>query len=178
MVGPFYLDEKIKKIFNENNSKKELKEIYLDINCLSIKEKFDINNKKDLIHYIEAILKIKKTCFRCGSLYATQKCNSCSKYFHANLCLEQLTEIYNEERFCLDCYKKKISEKIDHRVKFSKKIRYNLYPKNYFLQNKIYNSQYYPQLSEEVYFILHAYLNFLKSHKEYILFELDNTIFF
>ena len=42
----------------------------------------------------------------------------------------------------------------------------------YFLGEKIYNSQYYPQKGEEVYFILQAYIQFLRDEYQYIIYEI------
>ena len=36
----------------------------------------------------------------------------------------------------------------------------------------MFNSQYYPQIGEEVYFILHAYLQFLREQYQYIIYEI------
>jgi len=172
IYGPFYLNESTGKIISSDaNSTKGLKEIYVDINCLTENNDF---KKDDPINSIEEVIKQNKICFRCGSSFATKKCDLCQKIFHGNLCLSQMTEDFEGHKYCLECFKKKYTNYLDENSKPIKKIKYNSISKKYFLCEKIFNSSYYPQLEEEVYFIMHAYIQFLRDKYEYILYEVDD----
>ena len=181
LFGPFYLNENTNKVLATRtiNMHLELKEIYIDINCLAENNDFSQMNKRDCIfnptNTIEEVIRQNKTCFRCGSSLATKKCHNCQKMFHGNLCLSQMTDEYEGHKYCLECLKKKyvyyIKEKI--KIKPNKRIKYENVNKAYFLSTKIYNSQYYPQIGDEVYFILHAYIQFLGDKFQYILYETD-----
>ena len=180
LFGPFYLNENTGKITANqpnNNHLTQVKEIYVDINCLAENNDFIQTNKRDCIFNptssIEEVIRQNKICFRCGSSFATKKCYACQKMFHGNLCLNQMTEEFEEHKYCLECYKKKKMKYLDEKIKTTKRINYDIVSKNYFLKTKIYNSQYYPQMGEEVYFILHAYILFLKDKYQYILYEAD-----
>ena len=197
IFGPFYYNETTGKIspnkLNENNEKNEKeikenkeevkekegekikeKEIYVDINCF-----IDNSNNKDVNYVfnpltsIEEVIKQGKICFRCGNPFASKKCNLCQKMFHGNLCFNQMTEEYNDKRYCLECYKKEYAKVVQEKIR-PKKIYYEKLGKKYFLQKKIYNSQYYPQKGEEVYFILHAYIQFLNDKYQYFMYEINS----
>ena len=179
LFGPFYLNENTGKILATqiNTIHIGLKEIYIDINCLAENNDFIQMNKRDCIFNptssIEEVIRQNKICFRCGSTFATKKCHACQKMFHGNLCLIQMTEEYEDHKYCLECLKKKYLNYITDKIKPNKRINYDTVSKNYFLKTRIYNSQYYPQLDEEVYFILHAYILFLRDKFQYILYEID-----
>ena len=179
IFGPFYLNENTGKILtSQNNLHLDLKEIYIDINCLAENNDFTQTNKRDCIFNpissIEEVIRQNKICFRCGSTFAMKKCHSCQKMFHGNLCLNQMTEEFEDHKYCLECLKKKYNNYLQEKIKHNKRINYDIVNKNYFLSTKIYNSQYYPQLGEEVYFILHAYIQFLRDKYQYILYETDD----
>ena len=179
VFGPFYLNENSGKVLSSQIfTHITLKEIYIDLNCLAEDNDFIQTNKKDCIfnptNTIEEVIRQNKICFRCGSTFATKKCHSCQKMFHSNLCLNQMTEEMDNHKYCLECFKKKFGKYLEEKVKFNKKINYNSVNKNYFLVTKIFNSQYYPQLGEEVYFILHAYIQFLRDKYQYILYEMED----
>ena len=179
LFGPFYLNENTGKVSaTQINTHLEPKEIYIDINCLAENNDFSQTNKKDCIfnptNSIEEVIKQNKTCFRCGSTFATKKCHSCQKMFHGNLCLSQMTEEFDNHKYCLECLKKKYVYYLQDKIKPNKRLNYDSINKNYFLATKIYNSQYYPQMGEEVYFILHAYMQFLRDKYQYILYEIDD----
>ena len=181
LFGPFYLNENTNKVLvaQMTNIHLQLKEIYIDLNCLAENNDFSQMNKRDCIfnptNSIEEVIRQNKICFRCGSSLATKKCYGCQKMFHGNLCLNQMTDEFGGHKFCFECLKKRyinyIKEKI--KLKLNKRIKYVNVNKNYFLSNKLYNSQYYPQIGEEVYFILHAYMQFLGDKFQYILYEAD-----
>ena len=181
IFGPFYFNENNGKILtSQTNMHMDLKEIYIDINCLAENNDFSQTNKRDCIFNpassIEEVIRQNKICFRCGSTFATKKCHSCQKMFHGNLCLNQMTEEFEGHKYCLECLKKKYFNYLQEKIKHNnKRINYDLVSKNYFLSTKIYNSQYYPQLGEEVYFILHAYIQFLRDKYQYILYEVEEN---
>ena len=82
-----------------------------------------------------------------------------------------MTVDYHDQKYCLECFKKKYSKNL----KDKNKIKNNIFEKlsrNYFLGEKMFNSSYYPQKDEEVYFILHAYLQFLREQYQYIIYEI------
>ena len=85
-----------------------------------------------------------------------------------------MTVDYNDNKYCLECFKKKYSKHLQEKIKTKNKenIFENL-SRKYFLVEKIFNSQYYPQIGEEVYFILHAYLQFLREQYQYIIYEIE-----
>ena len=180
LFGPFYYNESSGKVSptklstNPNNTTE--KEIYIDINCFAKDNDLVQTTKKNGIFNpttsIEEVIKQGKICFRCGSPFATKKCHSCQKMFHGNLCLNQMTVEYNDHKYCLECFKKKFEKNIQDKNK-TKRINFSNLDKKYFLGDKIYNSQYYPQIEEEVYFILHAYIQFLRDEYEYIIYEID-----
>ena len=180
IFGPFYYNENTGKVspvkLNNNPNNTSEKEIYIDFNCFAQNNDFVYTTKKYNIFNpttsIEEVIKQRKICFRCGSPFATKKCHSCQKMFHGNLCLSQMTEEYNGNKFCLECYKKKINKIVQEKIK-QKKIYFEKLDKKYFLGDKIYNSQYYPQKGEEVYFILHAYIQFLRDKYMHIIYEID-----
>ena len=180
IFGPFYYNENTGKVspvkLNNNPNNTSEKEIYIDFNCFAQNNDFVYTTKKynifNPITSIEEVIKQRKICFRCGSPFATKKCHSCQKMFHGNLCLSQMTEEYNGNKFCLECYKKKINKIVQEKIK-QKKIYFEKLDKKYFLGDKIYNSQYYPQKGEEVYFILHAYIQFLRDKYMHIIYEID-----
>ena len=70
-------------------------------------------------------------------------------------------------------FQKKYVSYIEDKIKPNKRINYDVLNKNYFLTTKLFNSQYFPQIGEEVYFILHAYMQFLRDKYQYILYEMD-----
>ena len=95
LFGPFYLNENTGKITANqpnNNHLTQVKEIYVDINCLAENNDFIQTNKRDCIFNptssIEEVIRQNKICFRCGSSFATKKCYACQKMFHGNLCLK------------------------------------------------------------------------------------------
>ena len=182
IFGPFYYNEfsgkvSATKLFTNPNNTSE-KEIYIDFNCFAIDNDLVQITKKEGIFNpstsIEEVIKQSKICFRCGSPFATKKCHSCLKMFHGNLCLTQMTVEYNEHKYCLECFKKKISSTIHEKNK-TKKSNFSKIKRKFFLGEKIINSQYFPQKEEEVYFILHAYIQFLRDQYQYILFEVEET---
>ena len=178
IFGPFYLNENTGKVSaSQINNHMSLKEIYIDINCLAENNDFSQTNKRDCIFNpttsIEEVIRQNKICFRCGSTLATKKCHNCQKMFHGNLCLSQMTEEYDGHKYCLECFKKKYVSYIEDKIKPNKRINYDVLNKNYFLTTKLFNSQYFPQIGEEVYFILHAYMQFLRDKYQYILYEMD-----
>ena len=179
LFGPFYYNELTSKVSptklstNPNNTNE--KEIYFDINCFLENNDFTQMTKKEKVFNplisIEEIIRQRKICFRCGSPFATKKCNNCQKMFHGNLCTSQMTVDYHDQKYCLECFKKKYSKNL----KDKNKIKNNIFEKlsrNYFLGEKMFNSSYYPQKDEEVYFILHAYLQFLREQYQYIIYEI------
>ena len=178
LFGPFYFNEITGKVSpeklstNPNNTSE--KEIYVDINCLAKNNDFSQTTKKEgtfiPTNSIEEVIRQGKICFRCGSNFATKKCYTCHKMFHGNLCLNQMTLDYKDHKYCLECFKKKCSKDLQEKTK-QKKVNFEKLNKQYFLGEKIYNSQYYPQKDEEVYFILHAYIQFLRDQYQYILYE-------
>ena len=178
LFGPFYYNENSKKAsfekINTNPNNSEEKEIYIDINCLAKNNDFSQTTKRGGTYNpttsIEEVIKNAKNCFRCGSIFATKKCYSCNKWFHGNSCLKQMTVDYNENKYCLECFKRKRSKYLLENIK-QKNINFEKLDRKFFLCEKIYNSQYYPQKDEEVYFILHAYIEFLRDHYQYIIYE-------
>ena len=179
LFGPFYYNEITAKVSinrsNPNNNIEE--EIYTDMKCIAVNNEFTQTTRKEntfnIISTIEEVIRQSKTCFRCGSPYATKKCYSCQKMFHGNLCLSQMTIDYNDHKYCLECFKKKYSRHLQEKVKALKNFNFEKLEKKYFLGEKIYNSQYYPQKGEQVYFILHAYIQFLRDEYQYIIYEID-----
>ena len=181
LFGPFYYNETTFKVsptkLSTNPNSTNEKEIYVDINCFLENNDFTHTTKKENIFNplisIEEVIRQKKICFRCGSPYATMKCYECLKMFHGNLCLSQMTVDYKGNKYCLECYKKKCSKYLQEKIKTKNKE--NIFEKlsrKYFLGEKMFNSQYYPQIGEEVYFILHAYLQFLREQYQYIIYEI------
>ena len=180
LFGPFYYNELTGKVSpnklstNPNNTTE--KEIYIDFNCFAQNNDFVSTTKRENIFNpttsIEEVIRQRKTCFRCGSSFATKKCYACQKMFHANLCLSQMTIDYNDHKYCLECFKKKYSKHLQEKIK-QKRLNFNKIKKEYFLGKKIYNSQYYPQKGEEVYFILQAYIQFLRDEYQYIIYEIN-----
>ena len=181
LFGPFYFNEitgkvsETKKSTNPNNTSE--KEIYIDFNCLAKNNDFSQTTRKDTYNptsSIDEVIKNSKICFRCGSIYATKECcnDECHKWFHGNFCLEQMTVEYNDNRYCLECFKKKRSKYL---LEKSKQININFekLDRSFFLCDKIYNSKYYPQKNEEIYFILHAYMQYLRDHYLYIIYETE-----
>ena len=83
-----------------------------------------------------------------------------------------MTIEYNDHKYCLECFKKKYSKHLLEKTK-QKRYDFNKIKKKYFLGEKIYNSQYYPQKGEEVYFILQAYIQFLRDEYQYIIYEIN-----
>ena len=168
LFGPFYYNKTTGKILpNKSDNNSEEKEIYIDIDC------FPENNNDNYIESLEQVLKEAKICFRCGSPFATKRCFSCQKMFHGNLCFKQMSEEYKDNRYCLECYKKEYYNHVQEKIRTLKVSRENIDRKS-FLGKKIFYSQYYPQKGEEVYFILHAYIQFLKDKYEYIIYEIED----
>ena len=168
LFGPFYYDKNKGKIAStKSNDNSEEKEIYIDINC------FPENINDNYIERIEEVIKEEKICFKCGSPYATRKCYLCQKMFHGNLCFNQMSEEYDDHKYCLECFKKKYLKHINGKKIRPNEIEYEKLEKNYFLGTKLNISQYYPQKGEEIYFILHSYIQFLKNNYQYIIYEID-----
>ena len=186
-LGPFYLDDsKGIKISFEKNSNFE-KEVYFDFNCIFYHNDFillDKHTKKfDIIKTIINIIKQEKICFRCGNQFATKKCSNknCEKYFHGNYCLQKLcVEAQENISQCLECYKEyfEIELNNDSNQKPFGGVDMNLIPKNFFLEEKIFPSIYFPQKAEEVYFIYQGYEAFLQKYYPFIIYELKGKIFF
>ena len=186
-VGPFcYLSEENKIIFSDNNNNNN--EIYIGLNCLLNNNDFiqykNNNNKFLLLESINNILINDKICYRCGSSYATKKCNSCSKYFHGNFCIEKLCLYSDKDYKCLECYRKDYYNNnfIENQNDFDNiNVDYNNIDRTFFFNSVINMNSYFPQLNEKVYFILQPYQNFLIENFGYIIFsfeDINKKIFF
>ena len=169
LFGPFYYNKKEGKVLSEKTEENsEEKEIYIDINC------FPDNIGENYLKNLEEVIKEEKSCVRCGSPYTTKKCYLCDRMFHGNLCFNQMTEEYDEHKYCLECYKKKYLKHINGKKIRPNEIEYEKLEKKYFLGTKINISKYFPQKGEDVYFILHSYMLFLKKNYQYIIYEIDD----
>jgi hypothetical protein len=202
IIGPFVrLNEydfkiDIKEISIIEDEYSENEKYYFHKDCLISFNDFIVTNNQrrktknriNLTQSIEKIVRAKKQCWRCNSDYATKKCSGrgCERYFHGYMCLTKYcVEVDVDMIYCMECYKKKFVD-LDEKQLMRKnenhaisKVKFNGISREFFLKEKFSLYSYYPQIDDRIYFVIHAYEDFLRNNFENIILEIeDSDIFF
>lgn len=100
---------------------------------------------------------------------------NCARYFHGYNCLGLYCTFYEDKLYCLECFKSLCEE--NKKPSHTKTVKFNHLDRKFFLRYNFNFYSYYPQLDDQVYFILQAYEEYLKKFYHTIIFETEEIFF-